>query len=58
MLKLKNGNDNNVVVDGSSLEDTGVTGIGAGVINSNSPTMTMMMLVVIIWQVVVLGANA
>jgi hypothetical protein len=44
-------------MDGSLLEDA-VMGIGVGAMNGNSLTMTMMMSVVIIWQVVVLGANA
>ncbi len=39
-LKLKNSNDNGVVVDGSLLEDT-VAGIGAGAMNSNSPVVGM-----------------
>jgi hypothetical protein len=55
-LKLKNSNDDSVVVDGSSLEDAFMW-IGVGAINSASPTMTMMMSVVIIRQIVVLGAN-
>jgi hypothetical protein len=57
VLKLKNGNDDSVFVDGSSLEDA-VAGIGMGAMNGNSPTVTTMMWDVIIRQVVVLGANA
>ncbi len=57
VLKLKNGDDNGVILDGSLLEDA-VAGIGVGVMNGDSPTMTTMMLVVIIRQVVVLSANA
>ncbi len=56
-LKVKSGNDDSVVMDCSLLEDT-VAGIGAGVMNGDCPTMTTMMSVVIIWQVIVLGANA
>jgi hypothetical protein len=56
-LKLKNGNDDGIVVDGSLLEDA-VMGIGEGAMNGNSPTMKMMMSVVIIWQIFILGANA
>jgi hypothetical protein len=37
---LKNGNNNGIVVDGSLLEDI-VTGIGAGVMDGNSPTVGM-----------------
>ncbi len=37
-LKLKNGNDYGVVLDGSLLEDI-VTGIGPGVMNGNSPNV-------------------
>ncbi len=38
MLKLKNGNDNNVVMDSSLPEDV-VVGIGTGAMDSNSPNM-------------------
>ncbi len=38
MLKLKNSNDNGLVVDGSLLEDV-VMGIGAGAMDSNSPNV-------------------
>jgi hypothetical protein len=39
-LKLKNGNYDGVVVDGSSLEDI-VTGNGAGTMDGNSPIVGM-----------------
>ncbi len=38
MLKLKNSDDNGLVVDGSFLEDV-VVGIGAGAMDGNSPNV-------------------
>jgi hypothetical protein len=56
-LKLQNGDDDSIVVDGSLLEDA-VAEMRVGAMNGNSPTMTTMMSAVINRKVVVLGANA